>query len=117
MFDRRRSVKVSAVLVNRLGASVRGRIEVRAGKAEPVIVELAQLADGATATVFEGWTTNAHSRDGWSWMLEDDAGHVYTGHVVCAVEGPVELGLDATPRPRLSLRQAHGACIVDLGLG
>jgi hypothetical protein len=114
MLDRRRSITVSAVLVNRLGTSVRGRIQVRAGSAEPVVVELAKLADGATATVIEGWTTNRRSRDGWSWMLEDDAGRLYSGHVICAVEGPVEIGLDAAPRPRLSLRQAHGTCSVEL---
>lgn len=117
MFDRRGPIRVSAVLVNRLGASLRGRIQVHSSHAEPAIVEFAELADGATATLFDAWTTDRRTRDGWSWMLEDAAGHVYTGYVVCAVEGRVEIEIEAAPRPRLSLRQAHGACVVDLDAG
>jgi hypothetical protein len=114
MFDRRSSVVASAVLVNRLGERVRGRIQVRAGEGEPRVVEFAELEDGARTTLFEGWTTDPRSRDRWTWMIEDGAGRIHTGSVVCAVEGPVEIGLEADPRARLALRQAHGACVVDL---
>ncbi len=117
MFDRRASVAASARLVNRLGVSVRGRIEVRAGKGAALVVEFPELADGASMTLFAGWTTTPSSRDSWSWMLEDGAGRIHAGHTVCAVEGPVEIGLEADPRPRLALRQVHGACVVDLGVG
>jgi hypothetical protein len=117
MFDRRPSVAVSALLVNRLGVSVRGRIDVRAGKGATRVVELPELADGARVTLFDDWTTTPRSRDSWSWMLEDGAGRIHAGHMVCAVEGPVEIGLEADPRPRLALRQAHGTCVMDLGVG
>jgi hypothetical protein len=114
MFGRPSSIVASAVIVNRLGTAVRGRIQVCAGPSEPLIVELSELADGAAALVFDGWTTSDRSRDRWTWMLEDGAGRIHTGSVVCAVEGPIEIGLEATPRRRLELRQAHGACVVDL---
>lgn len=115
MFDRRASIVVSAMLVNRLVIGVRGRIQVRTGNGPPRLLEFAELADGASATLLEGWTTNHGSRDSWSWMLEDGAGRTYTGQVVCAIEGPVEIGLEVDPRPRLALRQTHGSCVVDLG--
>jgi hypothetical protein len=117
MFDRRSSIAVTATLVNRWGTPVFGRLQIRAGDAEPLVVELPALAAGATATVLEGWTTNQRSRDRWTWMLEDGVGRIFTGSVVCAVEGPVEIRLEATPRARIAFRQAHGACVVDLRVG
>jgi hypothetical protein len=113
-FDRRASVVAPVVLVNRLGTGVRGRLQLLAGKATPLMVELAELAEGARVTVQEEWTTGPRLRDQWSWMLEDGAGRVHTGHVVCAIEGPVELRLEAGPTPKMVLRQSHGDCVVEL---
>jgi hypothetical protein len=117
IFDRRPSVAAPVVLVNHLGTSVRGRLQLLAGKARPLSLEIAEIAVGASVMVQERWATGPRLRDQWSWMLKDGAGRVHVGHVVCAIEGAVELRLEAGPTPRMVLRQRHGDCVVDLVTG
>jgi hypothetical protein len=116
-FGRPPSAAVRVVLVNRLGASVRGRLQLLTGKDAALAVDLAEIADGSTVTVHEGWPADPRARDRWSWRLEDGAGRTHVGSVVCAIEGAVELRIEAGPTPRLVVQQRHGACVASLAAG